>query len=40
MPTIIVIVRELELHEPNWSSPLMITSSLGHWKAVSPLMNW
>jgi len=31
--------RELEVHEPNSSSPLVITSSRGQWNAVSPLVN-
>jgi len=39
MPAIIVIIHELELHESNSNSPLVITSSQGQWNAVSPLMN-
>jgi len=31
--------RELEVHEPNSSSPLVITSSRRQWNAVSPLVN-
>jgi len=31
--------RELELHEPNSSSLLVIMSSRGQWNAVSPLVN-
>jgi len=27
------------LHEPNSSSPLVITTSRGQWNAIAPLVN-